>query len=113
MEAGKPRDDSGTARAAQAAGAPTASAYWGEPLLARGKLSFPSISSVQPSFGKDPSFMVPSFQSIAVNSSCLLTWDAAEKPEALYFPGWQFFGSALIWLSVSSQYRHCPAKSDQ
>ena len=103
MEAGKQQGKPGTARAAQATGAPTASAFWGDPLLARGKLSFPHISGVQPGFGKDLSFVVPSFTSIAVNSSCLLARDVAEKPEALYFPGWQFFGSALIWLSVSSQ----------
>lgn len=57
--------------------------------------------------------MVPSFTSTAVNSSYLFTRGVAEKPEALYFPGWQFFGPHVIWLTVSSQYRNCPAKSDQ
>lgn len=111
--ADEPWGESDTASAVQTTGAPAASAYWGEPILVRGKLSFPSIRSVQPGFGKDPSFMVPSFTSIAVNSSCLPTWGVAEKPGALYFPGWWFFGPHVIWLSVSSQYKNCPAKSDQ
>lgn len=68
-------------------------------------MSLSSVSSVWPSFGQDFSFMVPSFTSIAVTSLCLLAQNDSEKPEALCFPGWQFFGSSVIWFTVSPWYR--------
>lgn len=67
----------------------------------REKLRLSSFSSVWPSFGEDLSSLVPSFTSIAVTGSCLLAQDDAEKPEALCFPGWQVFGSSVIWFTVS------------
>lgn len=71
-------------------------AYWGNPLWAKRQLSFPYIKQRSAGLWEGSSFMVPSFTSVAVNSSRLLAQDVAEKPEALYFPSWQFFGCGLL-----------------